>query len=59
MRHGQPKLVATDKVSALDMEDWIEQYNRSEITHQPGPGCQHAARRNRQGDCLKQRALVR
>ena len=37
MRHGQPKLVATDKMSALDMKDWIEQYNRSEITHHPVP----------------------
>ncbi|MBV7510761.1 histidine phosphatase family protein [Pseudomonas sp. PDM25] len=37
MRHGQPKLVATAKMSALDMKDWIEQYNRSEITNQPVP----------------------
>ncbi|CAI8835865.1 hypothetical protein PS893_04746 [Pseudomonas fluorescens] len=37
MRHGQPKLVATDKMSALDMKDWIEQYNQSEITDQPVP----------------------
>ncbi|AZC31667.1 hypothetical protein C4K38_3709 [Pseudomonas chlororaphis subsp. piscium] len=22
MRHGQPKLAATDKLSALDMQDW-------------------------------------
>ena len=37
MRHGQPKLAATDKVSALDMKDWIEHYNRSEITLHPVP----------------------
>jgi broad specificity phosphatase PhoE len=37
MRHGQPKLDATDKMSALDMKDWIEQYDRSEITDQPVP----------------------
>lgn len=37
MRHGQPELVATDKMSALDMKNWIEQYNRSEITNQPVP----------------------
>lgn len=37
MRHGQPKRVEVDKVSALEMKDWIEQYNRSEITHQPVP----------------------
>ncbi len=37
MRHGQPKLAATDKLSALDMQDWIEQYNRSEITQQSVP----------------------
>ena len=37
MRHGQPKLGATAKVSALDMKDWIEHYDRSEITHHPAP----------------------
>ena len=37
MRHGQPKLAATDKISALEMNDWIEQYDRSEITHHPVP----------------------
>jgi len=37
MRHGQPKLAATDKISALEMKDWIEQYDRSEITHHPVP----------------------
>ncbi|PTV60482.1 histidine phosphatase family protein [Pseudomonas putida] len=37
MRHGQPKLIAADKMSALQMKDWIEQYNQSEITHQPVP----------------------
>jgi hypothetical protein len=36
MRHGQPKLVATDKMSALGMKDWIEQYNRSEFTNPSG-----------------------
>ncbi|MBT2370475.1 histidine phosphatase family protein [Pseudomonas fluorescens] len=37
MRHGQPKLAATEKISALNMKDWIEQYNRSEITNHPVP----------------------
>ncbi|MDO1508677.1 histidine phosphatase family protein [Pseudomonas chlororaphis subsp. chlororaphis] len=37
MRHGQPKLAATDKLSALDMKGWIEHYNRCEITQQPVP----------------------
>ena len=37
MRHGQPKEVNVDKVSALEMKDWIEHYNRSEITQQPVP----------------------
>lgn len=37
MRHGQPKLVATDKMSARDMKDWIEQYNQSEIINHPVP----------------------
>lgn len=37
MRHGQPKLVATEKMSALEMKDWIEHYNQSEITNQPVP----------------------
>jgi broad specificity phosphatase PhoE len=37
MRHGQPNLAVIDKVSALDMERWIEQYNLSEIVNQPAP----------------------
>lgn len=37
MRHGQPKLLGTDKLSGLEMEGWIERYNQSEITHQPVP----------------------
>ena len=37
MRHGQPQLANVDKVSALEMQDWIEHYNRSEITQQPVP----------------------
>ncbi|AYG43692.1 histidine phosphatase family protein [Pseudomonas sp. Leaf58] len=37
MRHGQPELGATDKMSALDMKKWIEQYDQSEITKQPVP----------------------
>ena len=37
MRHGQPALVTSNKVSALDMKDWIEGYNRAEITDQPVP----------------------
>jgi broad specificity phosphatase PhoE len=37
MRHGQPNLVAIDKVSALDMKLWIEQYNLAEIINQSAP----------------------
>ncbi|WP_339547715.1 histidine phosphatase family protein [Pseudomonas sp. RA_35y_Pfl2_P32] len=37
MRHGQPALANVTKVSALEMKDWIEHYNRSEITQQPIP----------------------
>ena len=37
MRHGQPKLAATDKMSALEMKDWIEQYDSSDITKHPVP----------------------
>jgi broad specificity phosphatase PhoE len=37
MRHGQPELVATAKISAVEMKGWIEQYNRSEITHHAVP----------------------
>lgn len=37
MRHGQPNLAVTNKVSALDMKRWIEQYNLSEIINQPAP----------------------
>lgn len=37
MRHGQPDLVVVDKVSALDMKRWIEQYDLSEIINQPAP----------------------
>ena len=37
MRHGQPNLVVIDKVSALDMKRWIEQYNLSEIIDHPAP----------------------
>ncbi|WP_409295456.1 histidine phosphatase family protein [Pseudomonas sp. KCJK8670] len=37
MRHGQPSLATTGKVSALGMKRWIEQYNLSIITNQPAP----------------------
>ncbi len=37
MRHGQPNLAVIDKVSALGMKRWIEQYNLSEIINQPAP----------------------
>ncbi|MGA8136965.1 MAG: histidine phosphatase family protein [Pseudomonas gingeri] len=37
MRHGQPNLAVIDRVSALDMKRWIEQYNLSEIINQPAP----------------------
>ncbi len=35
MRHGQPKLDATDKMSALDMKDWIEQYDHPKLPTNP------------------------
>lgn len=37
IRHGQPNLILVDKVSALDMKCWIEQYKLSEIVNQPVP----------------------
>jgi broad specificity phosphatase PhoE len=37
MRHGQPKMAATEKISMLELKDWIEQYNRSEIIRHPAP----------------------
>lgn len=37
MRHGQPNLAVFDKVSARDMQRWIEQYDLSEIIDQPAP----------------------
>jgi broad specificity phosphatase PhoE len=37
MRHGQPNLTMTGKVSLLKMKHWIEHYNLSEITNQPAP----------------------
>jgi broad specificity phosphatase PhoE len=37
MRHGQPNLAAHDKVSALGMKRWIEQYDLSEIVNLPPP----------------------
>ncbi|KFN18218.1 phosphoglycerate mutase [Aeromonas bestiarum] len=37
MRHGQPKLAETDKMSALEMKNWIEQYDSSDITNHPIP----------------------
>lgn len=37
MRHGQPKLAATNKMSALEMKDWIEQYDSADITNHPVP----------------------
>lgn len=37
MRHGQPNLAGLDKVSALGMKRWIEQYDLSEIANQPAP----------------------
>ncbi|NVZ20931.1 histidine phosphatase family protein [Pseudomonas costantinii] len=37
MRHGEPALAATHKISMSEMKDWIEHYNRSEITRQPVP----------------------
>ncbi|MGY4026758.1 histidine phosphatase family protein [Aeromonas rivuli] len=35
MRHGQPKLAGTDKMSALEMKDWIEHYDSSDTTTPP------------------------
>lgn len=37
MRHGQPNMVPTEKNSMLEMKDWIEQYNRSEIIRHTAP----------------------
>ncbi|RRV10573.1 histidine phosphatase family protein [Pseudomonas sp. v388] len=37
MRHGQPNLTHVDKVSTLEMERWIEEYELSEIVDQPAP----------------------
>ncbi|MBB1630451.1 hypothetical protein A9975_06190 [Cupriavidus sp. UME77] len=37
MRHGQPNLAMFGKVSARDMQRWIEQYDLSEIINQPDP----------------------
>ncbi|MFO2465281.1 histidine phosphatase family protein [Pseudomonas sp. 15FMM2] len=37
MRHGQPRLATTGKISLFEMKDWIEHYNRSEITDHPAP----------------------
>lgn len=37
MRHGQPNLTHVDKVSALDMKCWVEEYELSEIVDQPAP----------------------
>ena len=39
MRHGQPDLAMTGRLSARDMKHWIEQYERSEIVDQPAPEC--------------------
>lgn len=37
MRHGQPNMATTEKISMLEMKDWIEQYNRSEIIRHSAP----------------------
>lgn len=37
MRHGQPDLTMINKVSLLEMKQWIEHYNVSEITNHPAP----------------------
>ncbi|NUA31056.1 histidine phosphatase family protein [Cupriavidus basilensis] len=37
MRRGQPNLAMFGKVSARDMQRWIEQYDLSEIINQPAP----------------------
>lgn len=37
MRHGQPKLTMSGKVSLAEMKHWIEHYNLSEIINQPAP----------------------
>lgn len=37
IRHGQPNLALIDRMSALDMKCWIEQYELSEIVNQPVP----------------------
>lgn len=37
MRHGQPAGVNRNRVSARQMKEWIDHYNRSEIDRQPIP----------------------
>ncbi len=37
MRHGQPRIAAAEKISMLEMKDWIAQYNRSEVIRAPAP----------------------
>jgi len=37
MRHGQPRMATTENISMLEMKNWIEQYNRSEIIRNPAP----------------------
>ncbi|NMY70666.1 histidine phosphatase family protein [Pseudomonas sp. WS 5414] len=37
MRHGQPEGIANDRISALDMQGWIQDYDRSAITAHPAP----------------------
>ena len=37
MRHGQPDLATSGKISALEMQRWIEQYECSEVKNQPAP----------------------
>lgn len=54
MRHGQPNLAGLDKVSALGMKRWIEQYDLSEIANPACPCSEFGAGRYRRNNRVKQ-----
>lgn len=37
MRHGQPQGIASARISALDMQGWIQAYEQASITGHPAP----------------------
>ena len=37
MRHGKPVLAKTGWITPIEMEGWIEWYNRSEVTADDAP----------------------